>query len=224
MATRAQVKTWIRNFLGTGADDPLYGDTSAGVSPLLDPIVQQVVDGIIADIAEANRAYLSKFATILPDTPTTGRIYSLATQSVPITDFSHWLELRYRDEDGALFDECRLEELSDAGADFFAITGPDEAAVIQVSRGTAAAQTLWLRYGYSPADLVDDTTPIPGIPASYHELVALEALYVFGIGGESRLPPELRERWVDTRASLIQHVTRRGVTPARTRLRGAPYL
>lgn len=217
MATRAQVKLWIRNWLGTGADDPVYGDTAAGISPLLDPAVQQVVDQLIDEIHLQNPHYLSKFASLTP-LSTTSHLYNLVTQAVPILDFSHWLELRVTDESGSPFEEARLDELLSAGSGFFCVTGPDEAAVIQTSADTAAGLPLWLRYGYWPADLVDDTTVIPGIPAHYHDVVALETLFVFAVGGESRWPDELRERRRDRHAALIAHVGKRGIQQSRTRL------
>lgn len=216
MATRAQVKLWVRNWLGTGADDPVYGDTAAGISPLLDPAVQQVVDQLIGEIHLQNPHYLSKFAT-LAAASATSHLYALATQGVPIIDFAHWLELRVTDEAGSLFEEARLEELQGVGSGFFCVTGPDEAAVIQTSLDTETGLPLWLRYGYWPADLVDDTTAIPGIPARYHDVVALETLFVFAVGGESRWPEELRERRRDRHAALIAHVGRRGVQNSRTR-------
>jgi hypothetical protein len=219
MATRATVKLWIRNFLGTEIDDPLYGDTSAtsGISTLLDPIVQQCVDGLIHEIQLINRGYLAKTATLLADGGT-GRVYSLASQSTPIVDFAHWLEVRHTDRTGVLLDEVRLDELSDGWADSFAVRGPDAAFVIETSPATTEALPLWFQYGYWPAALANDNTAIPAIPAQFHDVVALEALFVFAIGGDSVRPPELRERWLNRRALLFQHLSQRGVQPARTRL------
>lgn len=217
MATRGQVKLWVRNWLGTGADDPVYGDTAAGISPLLDPAVQQVVDQLIDEIHVANAHYLSKFAVLAAQT-TTSRLYPLASQTVPITDFAHWLELRVTDEVGSEFEEAKIDELTAAGSGFFCVTGPDDAAVVQTSADTDAGIPLWLRYAYWPPDLADDTTVIPGIPARFHDVVALECLFVFAVGGESRWPEELRERRTNRHAALIAHVTKRGIQPNRTRL------
>lgn len=217
MATRGQVKTIIRNWLGTGADDPVYGDTAAGVSPLLDPAVQQVVDDLIDQIHVASPYYLSTFAPLVPDA-VTDRVYSLLNQTPPILDFSHWLELRMTDESGSTFEEARLEELQASGSGYFCITGPDKAAVVQTSPDTQAGVPLWLRYGIWPDDLVDDSSVIPGIPLRFHDVVALETLFVFAVGGESRWPDELRERRKDRHARLIAHVGKRGVQNNRTRL------
>ena len=111
MATRAQVKQWVRSFLGTSVDDALYGDTTptSGVSTVLDPIIQQAVDSLITEIHETNPGYLSSSKTLAADSATS-HLYSFATQSVPLTDFSRWLEVRCNDSDGAAWRECRLEE------------------------------------------------------------------------------------------------------------------
>jgi len=215
--SRGQVKLWIRNWLGTGADDPLYGDTAAGVSPLLDPAVQQVVDALIDEIQLENPAYLSKFVTLVADAPD-ANVYSLAAQTPPVADFSRWLEVRVTDENGSAFEEARMEELHSVGSGYFCVTGPDDAAVIQTSPDTQAGLDLWLRYAYLPPALVDDNSVIPGIPAQFHDVVALEALFVFAVGGESRWPDELRERRRDRHAALIAHVGKRGVQQQRTRL------
>jgi hypothetical protein len=50
------------------------------------------------------------------------------------------------------------------------------------------------------------------------DVVALEALFAFALGGESRWPQELRERWTNRRAALFAHIRQRGVQPSRTRL------
>lgn len=214
---RGDVKTLIRSYLGTGADDPVYGDTQPGVAPLLDPIVQAVVDDLVDQIHVTNPGYLSASQALAPDTPG-GNLYTLSTQAPPITDFAGWLELRNTDENGSEFEEAKIDELEAAGSGFFCVTGPDEDAVIQTSPDTEGGTALWLRYMIWPDPLVDDTTVIPGIPARFHEVVALEALFAFAIGGESRWPEELRSRARDRHAALIAHVGKRGIQPNRTRL------
>lgn len=221
--SRAGVKTIIRNLLGTSADDPLYGDTSTGVSPLLDPIVQEVVNSLVGEIHEHNPWFLSKTVTLLADSVAT-RTYIFSAQSAPVIDFSKWLEVRYTDADGSTLDECRLEELRDFGGGYFAIHGPDEDLVLELSSSDAPSVPLFFRYANWPADLADDNAAIPGIPSRYHDVVAYEALFAFAIGGESRWPPELRERWTNRRAQLFAHIGKRGVQPSRTRLAPGSYL
>lgn len=223
MTSRINLKTLIRNYLGTGADDPLFGDDEDGIAALLDPVVQQTIDGIIGEIHETNRHYLSRTVTLQPDSAT-GSTYSLASQAVPILDFAHWLEVRYDTRQGARLSECRVEELLEAGSGYFALYGADEEATFELSSSDQTGRPLFLRYGYWPANLEDNNATVVGVPARYHDVLVLEALFVFGVGGESRWPEELRERWKNRRAALFNHITRRGVEPKRTRLSGVPYL
>jgi len=218
VATRSEIKADIRALLGTTIDDPLYGDTAgAGLSPTLDPIVQEAVDSLIEDIYASVPAYAPKVA-VLAASATTDRTYPLVSQTPPIADFSHWLKVRFDNEDGGELDECAWDQLGDVGFGFFAVVGADEQAVIETSRATDAGHPLWLQYGFRPADLANDAAQIPLIPRKYHYVVALEALFAFELGAESVLPPELRQRWITRRAALLARVGKRGPKPRRTRL------
>ncbi len=209
--TRAQIKQQIRILLGTSSDDPQFSDT------ILDPIVQQSVDSLIGAIQDANPDFLSKIVTLAADSAT-GLTYTFASQANPITDFAKWLEVRYVDQDGLELDECRAEEMMRIGGDCFVITGEDETPVLTLSSGSQVGGAVWFRYGYWPAELVDDNSVPTGISSRFHDVIALEALFVFGLGGEQRRPPELSNRWLDRRAQLLARVGRRGVTPSRTRV------
>ena len=210
MASRATIRGWIRNLLGTTSDDPFFKAST------LDPIIQQACDALVTAISEENPDYLVKPPVTLTAQSATSHSYDFA--QLQITDFAKVLELRYTDEDGAELMEARLEELRDAGADYYAITGDDEHAVLQTSKATEAGTALWMRYRYWPADMDDDADSPEGIPTKFHDVVALEALFAFGLGGEQRLPPELHARWIDRRAQLFQHVKSRSTVPRRTRL------
>lgn len=212
MASRLVIKGWIRRFLGTSDDDPAFDDS------VLDPIVQQAVDSLLTAIQDVNPDYLVKPPVLLTADSPTSHNYTFASQSAPITDFAKWLEVRYTDEDGAQLDEARLEELASFGGDFFAITGPDEAPILVTSSDTEAGTGLWLRYAYWPAVLAGDSSQPTGISSRFHDVVALEALFAFGLGGEQRLPPELRERWFDRRGQLLARAGRRGTGVSRTKL------
>lgn len=223
--TRGEVKTLIRNWLGTTADDAVYGDQAPGVSAVLDTAVQGAVDDLIDQIHLQSPQYLSKEIGLTPDMPSTND-YSLALQDPPITDFAKWLELRITDENGSTFEECRRDEMLSAGSGYFCITGPDDNPVIHTSPDTQSGLAIWLRYAYWPDDLADDSTVIPAIPRRFHDVVALEALFVYGVGGNSRIPPELAQRRLDRHGRLMAHVSKRGVQPNRTRLdnRNGDYL
>lgn len=212
MASRATIKGWIRNLLGTTADDPFFADET------LDPIVQQAADAIVGAILEHNPDFLAKTPVTLAALAATSNIYDLQTQAVPVTDFAGVLELRLTDDSGAAFIEARLAELHESGSQYYAITGVDESAQIVTSKDTAAGTPLWLRYRYWPADMVEDTDAPGGIPVKFHDVVALESLFAYGLGGEQRLPAELFQRWQDRRVQLLLHVGRRSTRPRTTRI------
>lgn len=213
MASRGTIKLWLRNLLGAKTDDTWVDDV------VLDPIIQQAADALLALIHEANPAYLSKSQALAADSGTS-RNYTFATQAPAITDFSRWLEVRFTDQDGAKLSHARLEELPFAGGSYFDITGTDDTPVLVTSPATTAGVALWLRYAFWPVAMTDDNASPGGIPSRFHDVVALEALYAFGIGGEERRPPELEVQWQNRKGQLVAHVARRGVAPTLTRLTG----
>lgn len=208
---RGTLTTLVRSYLGTASDDPAYTAT------ILNPLLQSAYDSLIADIQDANPHYLSTAVTLTADS-STSHLYTFATQSPAITDFAKWLEVRWTDEDGVLLAEARLEDLRDGGGGLFALTGPDEAPVLRTGADDEAGTALYFRYAYWPADWDEDSDEPTGIPAKYHDLVALEALFAFALGGEARVPADLRIRWMDRRAQLLSRVGRRGIQPSRSRI------
>ncbi|KKN06681.1 hypothetical protein LCGC14_1074780 [marine sediment metagenome] len=216
MAARSTIVTSIRRFLATPTDDPAYSDT------ILNPIVQEAVDSLLTDINEQNPSYNSTTVTLAADS-STGRVYTFASQSTPITDFGRWLDIRWTDSDGLVLTEVRYDELRPAGADHFIITGIDSAPTLETSPDSEAGKAIWLRYTQWFADMSDDNDVPSGIPLKFHDVIALEALFAFALGGEQRLPPELRNRWFDRRNQLIHHIGRRGSQVARTRLYSDSY-
>lgn len=216
MASLGTIKASIRRFLGTESDDPAYS------SPILDPVVQEAVDSLRTDIDLENPGYNAKEVTLTADSGTS-RDYTFATQSTPVTDFARWLEVRWTDSDGLELAEVRLDELRDAGTDHFAIIGIDSAPTLKVSKDSPSGKDVWLRYTAWGATLSDDSDVPAGIPLRFHDVIALECLFVFALGGEERLPAELNRRWMDRRAQLMHHVGKRGVQPSRTRLYADVY-
>lgn len=213
MADRATIVTILRVYLGTSSDDPAYTDT------ILNPIVQQAVDSLLTDINEANPDYNTKTVTLAADS-TSSRIYTFATQSSAITDFSAWREIKALDSSGFPQIEVRFDELRASGSDHFTISGIDQAAVLERSFGSPAGQNLFMRYTTWPALLVLDTDVPGGIPLRFHDVISLEMLFAFALGGEQRIPPNLEKRWFDRRQQLMRHVGQRGAQPSRTRLYG----
>lgn len=202
--------------LGTESDDPAFDDA------VLDPVVQEAVDSLRSDINLANPGYNSTTVTLAADS-STSRTYTFATQSTPVTDFARWLEVRWTDEDGLELHEVRVDELREAGPDHFAITGIDSAPTLVTSKDSEAGVAVWLRYTQWETDLTADGDVPGGIPLKYHDVIALEALYAFALGGEERTPTGLYQRWLDRRAQLMHHVGKRGVQPSRTRIYSDPF-
>jgi hypothetical protein len=220
MAARSAIVTSIRRYLATPSDDPAYSDT------ILNPIVQEAVDSLLTDINEQNPAYNSTTVTLAADS-SSGRVYTFASQSTPITDFGRWLDIRWTDSDGLNLTEVRYDELKPAGADHFVLTGIDSAPALETSPDSEAGKAVWLRYTKWFADMTSgsggDSEVPSGIPLKFHDVIALEALFAFALGGEQRTPPDLRARWFDRRNQLIHHVGRRGSQVARTRLYSDSY-
>jgi hypothetical protein len=211
MASRGSIKASIRRLLGTESDDPAYDDD------VLNPVVQEAVDSLLADINIQNAGYFSTTVTLSADS-STSRTYTFATQAPAITNFARWLEVRWTDPDGLVLDEVRYDELRAAGADHFTLTGTDDAPTLETSKDSTAGMAVWLRYT-KWADLLTDDNSVPaGIPLRFHDLIALEAIFAFELGGEQGVPAGLHRRWMDRRGQLMHHVGKRGVQPSRTRI------
>ncbi|HKR55550.1 MAG TPA: hypothetical protein VJS20_04570 [Gemmatimonadales bacterium] len=219
MATLGALRNTLLVYLTTTADDPLY------TPAVLNGLLTQAHRSLLEAVQHVNRSYLIKEVLLTPDAQTQPvwasaplNQYTFASQSPAIADFSYWVELRKTNEDGDLLKECRFEELRDAGNGFFCFTGVDESVVLRVSRDTENGLNLFLRYGYQPVNMVADTDVPGGIPAKFHDVIALEACFGFGLGGESVFPADLKIRWLDRKAELLASVTQRGMQPQRIRV------
>ncbi len=217
MASRSTIRASIRRFLAVDSDDPEYD------SDVLDPIIQEACDSLVTDINLTNPGYNATTVTLEADS-SSGHVYTFATQSPAVEDFSKWLEVRWKDAKGLELDEVRSEELRDAGSDHFAIRGIDSAAVLETSVDSSAGKDVWMRYTQWPAELSSDSSVPGGIPKRFHDVIALEAVFAFALGGEQRVPPDLHTRWVDRRAGLMHHVGKRGIQPSRTRIYTDPLV
>ena len=212
MANRGTIRTSLLALLGTSSDDPLYSAT------VLNPIIQQALDALLADVQDANPDYLALPPITLAADSASSHLYTFASQSTPITDFGKWLDVRYTDEDGTPLAECRLDELREFGTDYFTLYGTDESPILQTSHDSPAGTALYFRYAAWPAELVDDSSVPAGLSTRYHDVVALEALFAFGLGGEQQRPRDLEMRWRDRRAQMLSRVGRRGIQPSRSRV------
>ena len=208
---RDTIITRVRTYLGTTSDDPAYTET------ILEPIVQEAVDGIVEDINLENPGMNSTTVTLVPDS-TTGHVFTFSSQTVAIIDFSTWLEMRWTDATGLELDEVRFDELRAAGRDHFYISGIDSAPVLETSADSQVGTNIFMRYTKNFADMTSDSQVPSGIPLKFHDVIALEMLFVFALGDEQRFPPDLRQRWESRRGQLIAHVGKRGKQTSRSRI------
>jgi len=219
VSSRAVLRATLLQFLSTTTDDPLF--TPAVLNGFLEDAHHSLVD----EMHRVNRSYLVKDVLLIPDATTTPvwssapvLQFTLATQNPAITDFAYWVELRKTNDDGDLLRECPIESLRDAGNGYFAVQGPDDLAVIRLSKDTEQGINVYLKYGYWPPDMQLDTDAPQGIPAQYHDLLPLEALFSFALGGESEVPKELMQRWIDRKSALLAHVSKRGTQVGQTKI------
>jgi hypothetical protein len=213
MASRSTIRASMIRMLGTTSDDPAYS------SDVLNPIIQEAIYSLQADINIQNPSFNVMEATLVAAS-STSHDYTFATQATPITNFARWLEVRWTDGDGLELSECRLEELRDAGPDFFTIMreGIETLGRLKTSTDSDAGTDVWMRYTLWEAEMSSDSDVPESIPLQFHDVIALEGLYVFGLGGEDRTPPELYNRWMDRRNQLMHYVGKRGVQPSRSRI------
>jgi hypothetical protein len=211
VASRTTIRSDIRLLLAVETDDPAYPDAT------LNSVIHTAVDSLVTDINRQNPGYNTATVTLTADS-STSHLHTFATQATALEDFARWLEVRWTDAQGLALHEVRLDELRDAGPDHFVITGVDSAGVLETSPDSEAGKDVWMRYQTWPALLTSDSDVPGGIPLRFHDVIALEAIYAFALGGEQRTPPDLKARWFDRRAQLISHVGQRGVQNARSRI------
>lgn len=208
---RSELATRVRQLLGTAEDDPQFSAT------VLNPILQDAYWSLLEDIKKLNPGYLQAFVTLVPDSASS-RTYTFSMQVPPLTDFAGWLDLRWTDENGWPLREVRYDELGGMDAGAFALSGQDETAVVSIPPAATPGTNIRMVYAAWPALWTADTDSPDKIPVRYHDVVALEALYAFGLGGEQRIPAELFTRWQDRRSQLLESVAQRGVQPSTMRV------
>lgn len=192
---RSDARTFLRGILGVDADDQLYTDARLNV------LLEQAHHSIVDRIREANPRYLTKTDTVT----------LVGSEATLPSDFSATLEVRITDSTGVELNEVLYDDLSNITSNNFGITGEDSSATIRAAPGVVSpTATLWIRYTYWPAAWTTDVDP-PGVPAAFHEVVALEAvLTAFEFGNESEIPKFIANRHRERFAALLEHVRKRG--------------
>lgn len=168
-------------------------------------------------ILELPGGYRQTSATWTPDGGT-GRVYTLATQSAPVTALVRVLTLRLVDADGSRLTEVRFDQREEWVGLVYAITGADESAVLHTSSEVESGVSLYAEYEAWPAELAADNDTPSEIPARFHDVLALMAAELaFSSGGEGRFPERLAAKLYDRRAQLWAHAGRRSLDVSRQR-------
>lgn len=208
MSTFAQLRERVYAYLGTTAADQAYTPARVGV---------WLNDALNALAADLPGEYLVAAATLAPDGGA-GRVYTLTSQSPPITSLRSMRAVRLRDAEGQRLREVPYDDLGAWGGPAYALRGPDEAAVLETGRGVESGAALHAVYATWPAELAGDNDTPSAIPAHFHDLLALEAAKLaFASGDESRWPETYEERRRDRTAQFLAHVGRRSGAPATQR-------
>ena len=209
MASRGTIKTWIRAMLGLQSDDPLADDA------VLDPIVQQAVDSLVAALMRAAPDAFT--ASVSVPLSSTSHTYLVGAAANGVLDQVR--AVRLTDADGARLAPCSRDDLEDVGSGYYALEGTGAATLLVTSEATEEASAVLVRYTAYPDELADDGTEVTGVPERFHDVVALEALFAFALGAEQRRPPELGQRWLDRRGQMLASASRPSAgPPSRTRL------
>lgn len=204
MASLTTLRSLFYIYVGTKPTDPMYPTAT------VDALLNAAAHKYIADVQQANPAYLVKTTTLN---------LAARTASLPV-DFAGYVDVRFDDATGRPLREVRLEELDTPSRAAFAITGPDAAATLTASQAVAENATLYFAYRYQPADLVNPSDIPEWMPAPFHDLLAREAAVDgFGLGAEGAPVVAFLTELQDRRAQFWAHVMRRGTQPLTTRQR-----
>lgn len=163
---------------------------------------------------------LSVFTTRGTWTPDggSGRVYSLATQSVPVTTLRKLVEVRLDSTTGQKLRELPWEQLEAWAGGAYAITGPDESAVLTTSTSVDESATLYVVYETWPSELSADGDTPSWLPTRFHDVPALMAAKTaFASGDEGTFPGTYDELLMDRLAQLTAHWRRRSGDVALTR-------
>lgn len=203
MATRAEIKTFLRGMLGLSSDDPLGSDD------ILNPVVNQAYQQVVAEVAESCPDALAASATL-----------DVVNQEAESPDDLYQVRVvRDTDRTGSRIGKSTFDELVDA-TNAYALTGVTAPFTITLS-DDLTCQTIYLTYtvGVGANDLSDDTSTPSAIPPQYHDVVGLEALFAMEFAAEQRRPPGLEQRWIDRKAGLLNFLRRMAGPGAQGRTR-----
>lgn len=204
---RAALRQFCWDMLGVKSTDPFY--PVSRVDSALNVAEHQVAE----EIRKQAPGMLRAIKTLAADSPT-GQTYSLATQAPPITDVREVLELRLTDSDGSLLGEVGDDMLNSVTGLAYSLVGADKALVITTSSGIAAGTPLYLKYNRASAAWTNASDSPETVPDDFHDVVGWRALPIlFSLGGESKMPEDLRVISLDRHGALWNHVGKRSRDP-----------
>jgi hypothetical protein len=200
---RTALRTLCWMLLGVKETDPFY--SVARVDIALNTAEAQLAEEIRRQAPDV----LTMKVTLAADV-STGNVYTFSTQAPPITDFSEVLELRLTDRNGVRLEKASDEDLNRVSGGFYSIVGNDATPVIETDQGIAAGTPLYLKYARKTADWSAANASPESVPKDFHDVVGLVAVDVlFALGGEGRMPDDLKRVQIDRRGALWHHIGRR---------------
>lgn len=200
--TLAELRAAVWAYLGVPPTDRAYTPAR------LNRWINDAANELRADVP---KGVLQLRGTWTPDGGT-GRVYTLATQAVPVLALAAIVELRVGTSTGPRLREFAYEQLQAWGDYGYAITGADEAAVLTTNESVESGAQLVAVYETWPAELTGDNDTPSWLPARFHDVLALLATDIaFAAGDEGSMPRALQARLMDRRAQLLSHQRRRSV-------------
>lgn len=215
--TLAELRTQIYAMLGTTSSDKAYPPS----------VVNRWVNDVCNMLyGELPGDYLTTRATLEADGGA-GRVYSLATQSTPITNWRQFRDVRTLADDGtqgAQLDERPYSDLEAWQGATYAVYGVDAAVKLETSPSVAEAVDLTALYTYWPTELSDDSHEPSSLPARFHDLIVLEAARLaFAVGSELRWPEVYEDQRMVRYSQFRSHTALRGGTSTMQRVRESGF-
>lgn len=198
--TLAQLRAAVLSYLGTSSTDKAYPAAT---------LTRWLNDALSELRAEMPAGYLQVRGTWDADGGS-GRVYTLASQSVPVIALKTIVEARVNSTTGSRLREVPYEQLNEWTGYAYAITGADEVAVLTTCDDVADGATLYVVYEEWPTELSGDADSPTWLPAKFHDVPALMATEIaFASGDEGRMPAAYANKLLDRRSQLISHTRRR---------------
>lgn len=206
--TLAELRAAVLSYLGTTSTDKAYPAAT---------LTRWLNDALSELRADMPKGYLQVRGTWDADGGS-GRVYTLASQAVPVAALASIVEARVDSTTGSKLRELPYEQLNEWTGYAYAITGADEAAVLTTSNDVADGATLYVVYEAWPTALSGDADTPSWLPAQFHDVPALMATEMaFASGDEGRMPQAYVTKLMDRRSQLISHTRRRSVDTMLTR-------